>query len=76
MNGKGRAFDNIMVERLWRTVKYEEVYPNEYSDYFDALTNIERYINFYNNESRHSSLDKQTPAERYHGYRRDQRESA
>ena len=76
MDGKGRAFDNIMVERLWRTVKYEEVYLNEYNDYFDAVKNIERYIKFYNNERRHSSLDKQTPAERYHGYRREQRETA
>ena len=76
MDSKGRAFDNIMVERLWRTVKYEEVYLNEYSDYFEAHKNLERYIHFYNNERRHSSLDKQTPAERYHGYRREQRESA
>lgn len=76
MDGKGRAFDNIMVERLWRTVKYEEVYLNEYSDYFEALKNLERYIHFYNNERRHSSLEKQTPAERYNGFRKDQRESA
>ncbi len=51
MDGKGRAFDKIMVERLWRTVKYEKVYLNEYSDYFEVLANIERYINFYNNEA-------------------------
>ena len=76
MDGKGRAFDNIMVERLWRTVKYEEVYLNEYGDYFQARENIEKYISFYNDERRHSSLDKQTPSERYYGYRREQRELA
>lgn len=76
MDGKGRAFDNIMVERLWRTVKYEEVYLNEYGDFFKAWENMEKYISFYNDERRHSSLDKQTPSERYHGYRREQRELA
>ncbi len=49
---------------------------NDYSDYFEAHKNLERYIQFYNNERRHSSPDKQTPAERYHGYRRERRESA
>jgi len=76
MDSKRRTFDNIMVERLWRTVKYEEVYLNDYSDYFEAHKNLERYIQLYNNERRHSSLDKKTLAERYYGYRRERRESA
>jgi len=76
MDGKGRAFDNIMVERLWRTVKYEEVYLNEYNDYFDAYENLERYIHFYNHERRHSSLNRQTPGTTYNRDRRKLRESA
>lgn len=65
MDGKGRAFDNIMVERLWRTLKYEEVYLKEYRDYFFALDNLEAYIYYYNEERRHSSLGNRTPAEVY-----------
>lgn len=76
MDGKGRAFDNIMVERLWRTVKYEEVYLNEYNDYFEAYENLERYIHFYNHERRHSSLNRQTPGTTYKRDRRKLRESA
>jgi putative transposase len=66
MNGKGRAFDNIMVERLWRTVKYEEVYLKEYLDYFSSRNSLEEYFEFYNNERRHTSLGKRTPSEVYH----------
>ena len=66
MNGKSRAFDNIMVERLWRTVKYEEVYLKEYLDYFSSRINLEEYFEFYNNERRHTSLAKRTQSEVYH----------
>lgn len=66
MDGKGRAFDNIMVERLWRTVKYEEVYLNEYQDHFSGRSNLKEYFYFYNNERRHTSLGKRTPSEVYH----------
>ena len=76
MDGKGRAFDNIMVERLWRTVKYEEVYLNEYANFFEAYENLERYILFYDNERRHSSLKKQTPKTIYHRDRKERVESA
>jgi putative transposase len=69
MDGKGRAFDNIMVERLWRTVKYEEVYLNEYSDHFSARERLGEYFKFYNEERRHSGLGKRTPSEVYHGSR-------
>ena len=65
MDGKGRAFDNIMNERLWRTVKYEEVYLKDYSDYFAARESLGEYFDFYNGERRHSSLARQTPAEVY-----------
>jgi putative transposase len=77
MDGKGRAFDNIMVERLWRTVKYEEVYLNEYKDFFEGREQLEKYFSFYNNERNHSSLGKMTtPAAMYHGYRTEKKESA
>lgn len=65
MDGKGRYFDNIMVERLWRTVKYEEVYLKEYVDYFSGKESLSDYFDFYNNERNHSSLGKRTPAEVY-----------
>ena len=65
MSGKGRAFDNIMIERLWRTVKYEEVYLTEYENYFAAYDALEKYFGYYNNERRHSSLSKRTPREVY-----------
>ena len=65
MSGKGRAFDNIMIERLWRTVKYEEVYLTEYENYFVAYEALEKYFEYYNNERRHSRLSKLTPSEVY-----------
>ncbi len=71
MDGKGRAFDNIMIERLWRTVKYEDVYLNDYEDYYKAYRHLEKYLNYYNNEREHSSLGKMTPAEYYRKNRRD-----
>jgi putative transposase len=61
MDGRGRVFDNIMIERLWRTLKYEEVYLHEYRDFFGAAEALERYWAFYNEERRHSSLGEQTP---------------
>lgn len=65
MDGKGRAFDNIIHERLWRTVKYEEVYLKEYESYFHALGELKKYFDFYNTERRHSSLGNARPAEVY-----------
>lgn len=61
MDGKGRWVDNVFVERLWRSVKYEEVYLNAYDSVADAKRGIGRYFNFYNTERRHQSLEKQTP---------------
>jgi putative transposase len=65
MDGKGRVFDNIFVERLWRTVKYEEVYLKDYTSVSEARKSIEEYFSFYNNERPHQSLEYKTPYEIY-----------
>ena len=67
MDGRGRAFDNIFVERLWRSVKYEEVYLKDYSGVRDAKDSLRRYFNFYNNDRPHQSLGYKTPSEVYYG---------
>jgi putative transposase len=65
MDGKGRAIDNVMIERLWRTVKYEEIYLKEYVSGTDLHKGLKRYFTFYVHQRKHSSLDRQTPAEVY-----------
>jgi putative transposase len=65
MDGVGRAFDNIMVERLWRTVKYEDVYIRDYKDPAEARFGLGRYFGYYNYRRRHRSLDRRTPAAVY-----------
>jgi putative transposase len=65
MDGKGRAIDNIFIERLWRTVKYEDVYLQCYSDAISLYKGLKKYFEFYNNERFHQSLDYQTPAQMY-----------
>lgn len=65
MDGKGRAYDNIMIERLWRTVKYEEVFLKDYATPFDARDNLGAYFDFYNTERRHSSIGKKPPSTVY-----------
>lgn len=67
MDHRGRCFDNIFTERLWRTVKYEEVYLKEYSSPKDVILNLREYFNFYNYERLHQSLEDKTPAEVYFG---------
>ena len=67
MDGRGRVYDNIFVERLWRTVKYEEVYLRDYSDMHEAKISLGRYFDFYNNERPHQSLGNRTPEEVYYG---------
>jgi len=67
MDGRGRAFDNIFSERLWRTVKYEEVYLKDYGDEAEARRELRRYFRFYNQERLHQALDYHTPAEVYEG---------
>ena len=65
MDGRGRVFDNIFNERLWRTVKYEEVYLKDYRSFEEAREGIGAYIRFYNHERLHQSLGYRTPAEVY-----------
>jgi len=65
MDGKGRALDNIFTERLWRTVKYEEVYLHEYDSPRAARKGLSGYFEFYNQERLHQSLGYRTPAEVY-----------
>jgi putative transposase len=65
MDGRGRAMDNIMIERLWRSVKYEEVYLKDYQMVRDAFAGLAYYFHFYNTERPHQSLDYQTPASLY-----------
>lgn len=62
MDGKGRCLDNVFVERLWRSLKYEEVYLHVYDDVKAARTGIARYLAFYNDERAHQALGYQTPA--------------
>ena len=67
MDGRGRALDNIFTERLWRTVKYEEVYLNDYETPRQARQRLTHYLAFYNERRPHQSLDYRTPAEVYFG---------
>lgn len=69
MDGRGRALDNVFVERLWRTVKYEEVYLQGYHDGHEAHTGLSRYFLFYNEHRGHQSLGYLTPADVYFGLR-------
>ncbi len=65
MDGRGRAMDNIFTERLWRTVKYEEVYLHDYATPREARQRLTRYFGFYNHERPHQALDYRTPAQVY-----------
>jgi putative transposase len=66
MDGKGRALDNIFTERLWRSVKYEEVYLADYGSPREARQGLDRYLRFYNTERPHQALDYRRPADLYH----------
>jgi len=65
MDGRGRAIDNVFVERLWRTVKYEEVYLKDYANGWEAEASLASYFRFYSHERIHQSLGYRTPAEVY-----------
>ena len=67
MDGKGRYTDNIFVERLWRTVKYEEVYLKAYSNGREAEAELDAYFHFYNTQRPHQALGYRTPAEMFNG---------
>jgi putative transposase len=64
-DGRGRALDNVFIERLWRTVKYEEVFLHDYADVAELIAALKRYFRFYNHERPHQSLENRTPAEVY-----------
>lgn len=67
MDGRGRVLDNVLVERLWRSVKYEEVYLRDYADGWQAEKSLRRYLDYYRNERIHQALGYKTPAEVYAG---------
>ena len=66
MDANGRWVDNVFVERLWRSVKYEEVYLRAYDSISDACASLGRYFAFYNSKRRHQSLDRRTPDSVYY----------
>jgi putative transposase len=72
MDGKGRWVDNVFIERLWRSVKYEEVYLHAYRDGREAQRQLAAYFDTYNRRRLHQSLDYQTPDEVYFGARTDE----
>jgi len=65
-DGKGRATDNICIERFWRSIKYEEIYLNEYKNIKQLNSAIEKYMDSYNKRRLHSTIDYQTPNEVYY----------
>jgi len=72
MDGRGRCLDNIFTERLWRSVKYEAVFPESYQNIQEAQASLTRYFQFYNHERPHQSLDNRSPAAVYFDLRTDQ----
>ena len=66
MDGKGRWLDNVFVERLWRSLKYEEVYLKAYDSVTEAASGISKWIEFFNQRRRHASLDRRTPDQVYY----------
>jgi len=67
MDGKGRAMDNIMIERLWRSLKYEDIYLKDYETVGELVAGLRVYFEYYNNSRSHQSLDGKTPAEIHNG---------
>ena len=65
MDGRGRAYDNIFIERLWRSVKYEDIYLHQYQNIPECKVGLDEYFRFYDTERRHQSLDYKTPQEIY-----------
>ena len=65
MDGRGRALDNVFNERLWRTIKYEEVYLHEYQSPREARLRLDHYLTFYNHARVHQALGYRTPADVY-----------
>jgi len=73
MDGRGRALDNVFVERLWRSVKYEEVYLKEYESVMEGTRSLGQYLRFYNRERPHQALGYRTPEEIWKGVDRGAR---
>jgi putative transposase len=71
MDGKGRSIDNICIERFWRTIKYEEIYLNDYKSMSELRYSIKNYIEKYNTKRLHSAIDNKTPNEIYFNYIND-----
>jgi len=67
MDGRGRALDNVFVERLWRSAKYEEVYLRDYADGWEAKKSLRKYFDYYRNDRIYQALGYRTPAEVYAG---------
>jgi len=65
MDGKGRSIDNICIERFWRTIKYEEIYLNDYKSMHELRYSIKNYIEKYNTKRLHSTIGNKTPNEVY-----------
>ena len=68
MDGKGRALDNVFVERLWRTLKYEQIYPTPAENGHQLEEQLRTYFSWYNDERPHSSLGDSTPREAHSGH--------
>ena len=62
MDGRGRALDNVFIERLWRSVKYEDIYLRDYADGLELHAGLRCYFRFYNHKRPHSALENRTPA--------------
>jgi len=69
MDHRGRAYDNIFIERFWRSLKYEDIYLKDYQYPKEARRGIREYMEFYNNECPHQSLDYKTPSQAYHEWK-------
>ena len=65
MDGRGRALDNVFIERLWRSLKYELIYPGDFATGQDLFPALENYFHFYNHQRPHQALGYQTPADFY-----------
>ncbi len=65
MDGRGRALDNVFIERLWRSLKYELIYPGDFASGADLWPALDRYFRFYNHQRPHQALAYRTPSELY-----------
>lgn len=68
MDGRGRVFDNILIERLWRTLKYQDIYIKDYQTVMELSAGLDAFFQFYNTEKPHQSLNNRTPSMVYYGY--------